>query len=200
MSKFPEILLASQSPRRREILEKTGISFRIQPANTEESFPEGMDVQEIPIHISRGKAEAVRDQANPGEWILASDTVVTVEHDGKDVLLAKPEDAEDAARMLRLLSGRKHRVITGVVFLSADSAGQEIAFAETTWVHFRALSESDISWYVERYQPYDKAGAYAIQEGIGMRAIDRIEGCYYNVVGLPMPKLYQMMLERFQAD
>lgn len=199
MPKFPEIILASQSPRRREILEKSGIAFRIQPADTEETFPEGMDVHEIPVHIARGKAAAVRDHATPGEWILASDTVVTVEHAGKDILLAKPGDAMDAVRMLRLLSGRKHRVITGVVFFQADAVGQEIAFSETTWVYFRDLSEADISWYVERYQPYDKAGAYAIQEGIGMRAIDRIEGCYYNVVGLPMPRLYQMMLERFSV-
>jgi len=180
------LVLASASPRRRELLSQAGFSFEVHPAHIPEEPLEGEDPFAYVQRLAREKAEVVfRELADanwmPGEGTLAvlgADTTVTLD----DAILGKPEDAADAARMLRLLSGRTHRVITGVALVTALSV--EVA-AEATAVSFLALSDQEIAAYVATGEPMDKAGAYAIQ-GRAARWIPRIEGCYFNVVGLPL--------------
>ncbi|MFC5860715.1 Maf family protein [Acidicapsa dinghuensis] len=184
-----QLILASASPRRRELLTQAGFTYRIHPAH----IPEDPRPDEDPIayvcRLAREKAEAVYGQlvaAEPGIVVLGADTTVTV--DGE--ILGKPESAEDAARMLRILSGRTHRVITGVSLVS--SVRTETA-AEVTAVQFLSLSDAEIQDYIATGEPMDKAGAYAIQ-GYAARWIPRIDGCYFNVVGLPI-SLVATMLE-----
>jgi septum formation protein len=176
---MPTLVLASASPRRRELLTQAGFSFSVHPAH----IPEDPYPNEDPItyvtRLAREKAEAVyRELADPQALILGADTTVTLDN----TILGKPADPADAVRMLRLLSGRSHRVITGVALVSADSV--EVA-AEVTAVRFLTLSDEEIAAYVASGEPMDKAGAYAIQ-GLAARWIPRIEGCYFNVVGLPL--------------
>lgn len=188
MTKTP-IILASQSPRRKMLLEWAEIPFEVIVQSTDESFPEGMPVTEVPIHIARGKAEAVKQyvqEAYHGEYagstILAADTIVVL--DGQ--VIGKPSDRDEAIRILQSLSGNTHLVITGVVILHSEG---EISFSDVTEVHFHHLSLDQISFYVDKYQPYDKAGAYAIQEWIGVVGIQRVEGDFYNVMGLPVSRV-----------
>ena len=173
------LILASSSPRRRELLTQAGFTFEIYPAH----IPEDPHPNEDPIHyvtrLAREKAEAVFAKlANPKAVVLGADTTVTLDNH----ILGKPENPEDAARMLRLLSGRTHRVITGVSIVTAQRTQTA---AEVTAVQFLTLSEAEIQHYIATGEPNDKAGAYAIQ-GHAARWIPRIEGCYYNVVGLPI--------------
>jgi septum formation protein len=184
------LVLASASPRRRELLTQAGFSFDVHPAHIpEEPFP-GEEPIAYVIRLAREKAEAVyaelSSQSSAPLQVIGADTTVTLD----DQILGKPEDVANAARMLRLLSGRTHRVITGVAVVSA--AGTDAA-AEVTAVRFRALTEVEIKDYVASGEPMDKAGAYAIQ-GHAARWIPRIEGCYFNVVGLPIARV-TMMLE-----
>ena len=177
------LILASASPRRRQLLEQVGYRFEVRPAHIPEDPLPGEDPTAYVMRLARQKAESVyRDLATaspkPEMIVLGADTTVTID----DAILAKPEDAADAARMLRLLSGRTHRVITGVALVSANRA--EVA-AEVTAVQFRPLSDADIAAYVATDEPMDKAGAYGIQ-GHAARWIPRIEGCYFNVMGLPL--------------
>ncbi len=184
------LILASASPRRRDLLEQVGYRFEVHPAHIPEDPLPGEDPITYVTRLARQKAEAVyrelasstaQGKISPADQslvVLGADTTVTVE----GTILAKPEDAADAARMLRLLSGRSHRVITGVALVSAERA--EVA-AEVTSVHFLPLSEADIAAYVATGEPMDKAGAYGIQ-GRAARWIPRIEGCYFNVMGLPL--------------
>jgi septum formation protein len=180
------LILASASPRRRELLTQAGFSFQVHPAHIPEDPFDNEDPMDYVIRLAREKAHAVFEELAKQESsdaqsplaVLGADTTVTL--DG--LILAKPEDAADAARMLRLLSGRVHRVITGVALATAE--GIE-ASAESTEVRFLPLSEQDIAAYVATGEPMDKAGAYAIQ-GRAARWIPRIEGCYFNVVGLPL--------------
>ncbi len=174
------LILASRSPRRREILAGAGIPHLVRPAEVDESIRDGEDAERYVRRVARAKAEAV--DAAPGDVVLGADTVVVV--DGE--ILGKPADEADARRMLRLLAGREHFVITGICL---RSAGGVIEDAETTRVRFLPLSEQEIDAYVASGEPLDKAGAYAIQ-GLASKFIDRIEGCYFNVVGLPMAKVY----------
>lgn len=177
------LILASASPRRREILERAGIEFDIRAAGVDESAAAGESPREHVCRLARAKAEAV---ARPGDGIvLGADTVVVVDEE----ILGKPANAGDAARMLRLLAGRWHEVITGVC-LRTDS--RVIVDAETTRVRFALLTEDEIRGYVASGEPMDKAGAYAIQ-GLASKFIDRIEGCYFNVVGLPMALVYRQL-------
>jgi septum formation protein len=176
------LLLASQSPRRRALLQTAGYAFRTAVANTDESYPAGLVPSAVAEHIAIGKANALAGERRPGEVLLAADTVVAV----GDTLLAKPADAKEAAAMLRLLSGREHAVITGVCLL--DDGGMH-CFHETTVVTVAPLTDLEVQHYIATCKPFDKAGGYAIQEWIGMMRIPRIAGCYYNVVGLPMPRL-----------
>ncbi len=178
------LILVSASPRRAELLRNAGIPFAVVPAHVrEELLPNEMPL-DYAQRLARDKASAIF-ASHPEDAVLGADTVVVVD----EHLLEKPAHAEDAARMLRLLSGRTHQVITGVCVLAK---GFERSVAEVTQVTFSELSNDEIAAYVRTREPMDKAGAYAIQ-GIASRWAERIEGCYFNVVGLPMPRVYQLL-------
>lgn len=177
-----KIILASQSPRRKQLLEWAEIPFEIVVKETDEYFPPGLKPEEVAVYIARNKALAVQQLRGDSEIILAADTIVVLnEH-----LLGKPVHREDAVSMLLALSGEKHEVITGVVIKKGE---EEIAFADITEVEFHDLTTEQIEWYVEKYKPYDKAGAYAIQEWIGVVGIKSINGDFYNVMGLPVSRV-----------
>ncbi|KAA6456001.1 septum formation inhibitor Maf [Acidobacteria bacterium AB60] len=193
---MPTLVLASASPRRRELLTQAGLVFSVHPAHIPEDPLPGEDPIAYVVRLAREKAETVlRELSGPDSpadlAVLGADTTVTL--DGQ--ILAKPEDAEDAARMLRLLSGRTHRVITGV---AVATPGRTEVAAEVTAVRFLTLSEEEIAEYVASGEPMDKAGAYGIQ-GRAAKWIPRIEGCYFNVVGLPLA-LVGTMLESMVAQ
>jgi septum formation protein len=178
------LILASSSPRRAELLRNAAIDFAVEPAHVvEQPLPHEKAV-DYTMRLARDKAQAVFG-AYPDCAVLGSDTVVVVD----EHLLEKPVDQHDAARMLRLLSGRTHQVITGVCLVAP---GFERTEAEITQVVFSPLSEDDIAYYVQTGEPMDKAGAYGIQ-GIASRWVERIDGCYFNVVGLPLPRVYRML-------
>jgi septum formation protein len=178
------IILASASPRRKQLLEWAEIPFDLLPSESDELIPTGLQVSEIPVLLASRKAAIVRKQVDEGKIILAADTIVVLDQQ----VLGKPLDRADAIRMLSLLSGRIHEVITGVALINAK---KEILFAETTRVRFHRLKQADIEYYVDNYQPYDKAGAYAIQEWIGVTGIHSIKGDFYNVMGLPVSRVLQ---------
>lgn len=181
-------ILASQSPRRKQLLAWADIDFDVIVSEAEEDFPAEMDVQEVPVYIAQKKAIAVQEiikdelPIHQGKWIIAADTIVVLENE----IIGKPTDRADAINILQKLSGKTHRVITGV-YLINDTESRN--FSETTLVHFHPLTLSQIEYYVDQYQPYDKAGAYGIQDWIGVVGIQGIEGDFYNVMGLPVSKL-----------
>lgn len=178
-----KIILASNSPRRRELLKGLDIDFETDvKKGIEESYPGNLPVEEIPQYIAREKALAYKVEKD--EVLLTADTIVVL--DGE--IMGKPHDTTDAHRMLRELSGRTHKVITGVCL---TTAGKQKVFAETTAVTFRELSDSEIDYYISHYRPFDKAGAYGIQEWIGYVGVRRIEGSFYNVMGLPVERVYE---------
>jgi septum formation protein len=179
-----KIILASQSPRRKQLLEWAEVPFEILVQETDESYPEDFDMGRTAIHIARNKALAVKQINGTAIPILAADTIVVL----KDNVIGKPKDREDAIRILLSLADKKHHVITGVVILHAD---KEITFSETTEVTFHPLTQEQIEFYVDNYKPYDKAGAYAIQEWIGVVGIKSIKGDFYNVMGLPISRVVQ---------
>jgi septum formation protein len=182
-----KIILASQSPRRKQLLEWAEIPFEIIVHPTDESYPESMPVPNVPVHIALHKAKAVQRLLNGAEkdiTILAADTVVVLGNN----IIGKPKDRGDAINILTALSGQEHKVITGVVILKGEDI---IAFADTTTVLFHDLTTAQISFYVDKYKPYDKAGAYAIQEWIGVVGIKKVEGDFYNVMGLPVSRVVQ---------
>src|SRR6516164_4051008 len=184
------LILASASPRRSELLRNAGIRFAVDPAHV----PERPAHDEIPAdyaeRLARDKAVTVFER-NPDSVVLGADTVVVAD----EHLLEKPVDAQDAERMLALLSGRTHQVITGVCLMAR---GFEQTGAEITQVAFGPLSQTEIAGYIATGEPMDKAGAYAIQ-GIASRWVERIDGCYFNVVGLPLPQVYRMLRELARA-
>lgn len=182
------IVLASGSPRRRQLLEWAEVPFDVLVKETAETYPPDMPVAEIPVHIARNKALAVRDQVDAGRVVLAADTVVVLGNE----IIGKPRDREDAVNILCRLAGQRHEVITGVVLLKGK---EEVAFADRTSVWFHELERTAIERYVDRYQPYDKAGAYAIQEWIGVVGIRGIEGDFYNVMGLPVSRVVQALAQ-----
>jgi len=173
-----KLILASGSPRRKQLLEQAHISFDVVVPDVDETNPPGMPGVEVPEFLARKKALAVAEHY-PGRCILAADTVVLL---GEEIL-GKPAGLAEAKAMLAKLSGRMHRVVTGVCLLAE---GQLFSFSETTEVYFRPLLEQQIEAYVEQYRPLDKAGSYAIQEYIGIVGIEKIVGDYYNVMGLPV--------------
>ena len=181
-----KIVLASQSPRRKQLLEWAEIDFEIIVKETEETYPELLPVTEIPVFIARNKALAVKNAMPQKRKILAADTIVVLDNK----VIGKPKDRQDAIDILTRLSGRKHLVITGVVILNNE---REVAFADTTEVAFHPLTGEQISFYVDKYKPYDKAGAYAIQEWIGVVGISFINGDFYNVMGLPVSRVVQAL-------
>jgi septum formation protein len=177
-----KIILASQSPRRKQLLEWAEIPFEIVVKETDERFPPGLTPEEVAVYIARNKAVAVQAQRSNDEVILAADTIVVL----GDNIIGKPVHREDAVSILLALSGEQHRVITGVVIRKGE---QETAFADSTEVIFHRLSVEEIEFYVDKYKPYDKAGAYAIQEWIGVIGIKSISGDFYNVMGLPVSRV-----------
>ncbi len=183
------IILASQSPRRKQLLEWAEVPFEIIVADTDEAYPQHLPVEEIAVHIARNKALAVRTKLlevtktlRELPPILAADTIVVLQKE----IIGKPKDREDAINILSRLSGNHHKVITGVVILNKE---EEIAFADVTDVEFHELTKAQIEFYVDKYKPYDKAGAYAIQEWIGVVGIKNISGDFYNVMGLPVSRV-----------
>jgi septum formation protein len=181
-----KIILASQSPRRKQLLEWAEVPFDIVVKETDESYPEGLSIDEIAVHIARNKALVIKQNSASAMPILAADTIVVLE----SRIIGKPKDREDAVNILSSLSGKQHQVVTGVVILHNE---KEIAFAETTEVFFHELSLAQIEFYVDNYKPYDKAGSYAIQEWIGVVGIKNINGDFYNVMGLPVSRVVQAL-------
>ena len=185
-----KIILASQSPRRKQLLEWANIPFEIIVHETDESYPEDLAIEQVPVYIARQKALAVREGLPVNERdhrpVLAADTVVILD----SVIIGKPNNREHAIEILQALSGNHHQVITGVVILHGD---KEVAFYETTDVSFHPLTTDQLAYYVDHYKPYDKAGAYAIQEWIGVVGIKHINGDFYNVMGLPVSRVVQAL-------
>jgi septum formation protein len=187
MSKF---ILASQSPRRKTLLEWAELPFEIIVSESNEDYPSTLSMEEVPVFIAKNKAAAVKEKImqDKGEMhntcIIAADTVVVLDQQ----IIGKPIDEQDAIASLQKLSGRVHQVITGVVLLYNE---KEITFSEITQVEFHTLTKEQIDFYVSKYKPYDKAGGYAIQEWIGVVGIKSIQGDFYNVMGLPVSKLMQ---------
>jgi len=187
-----KIILASQSPRRKQLLEWAEIPFEVVAKETDETFPKGLRVEEAAIYIATQKAFAVQPFVNTDVVILAADTIVVLE--GR--IIGKPRDRDEAIRILCDLSGQKHVVITGVVIIKG---AKRISFADSTDVYFHELSRKQIEFYVDKYKPYDKAGAYAIQEWIGVVGIKSVAGDFYNVMGLPVSRVVRE-LKNFVAD
>ena len=187
---FPyKIILASNSPRRRELLGGLGIEFTVKViGGIDESWPKDLKGEEIPLFISKEKAAPYKATIASDELVITADTIVYV--DGE--VLGKPHDKADAVRMLKLISGRWHEVITGVTIMTKE---RERRFAVTTKVKFSNLSDDEIRRYVDSGLPMDKAGAYGIQEWIGYVGVEAIEGSYFNVVGLPVQRLYRELME-----
>ena len=182
-----KLILASGSPRRKQLLELAHVDFEVITSDVDETPPAGMHCEEVPVHLAMEKARAVAEKY-PDRNVLAADTVVLLEGD----ILGKPENDEAAKTMLARLSGHMHRVVTGVCLLQN---GSEKSFSVTTEVYFRPLSESQISFYVDTYHPRDKAGSYAIQEYIGIVGIEKIVGDYYNVMGLPVGDVVPLLMQ-----
>lgn len=176
------IILASQSPRRKQLLEWAEIPFEIVVKETDEHFPPDIEPEEAAVYIARNKALAVQKDRTVDEVILAADTIVVID----DHIIGKPVHREDAVSMLLALSGSTHKVVTGVVIRKGEN---EIAFADVTEVEFHDLTVEEIEFYVDKYKPFDKAGAYAIQEWIGVVGIKSIRGDFYNVMGLPVNRV-----------
>lgn len=179
------IFLASNSPRRKDLLSGLGIPFEVRVnGDIDESYPSDLPPEAIPLHISRKKAAAYLQTMSADELIITADTVVVASGE----ILGKPADASDAHRMLRLLSGTTHQVITGVCLTTTD---HQVAFSVTTDVTFKDLSDEEIHYYIDHYRPYDKAGAYGIQEWIGYIGVTGLHGSYFNVMGLPIQRIYE---------
>ena len=180
-------ILGSQSPRRKELLATLGHPFEIRTIEGHsEAYPDTLPLEEVPLYLSQLKAEQLRPTLQADELLITADTVVLL--DGQ--ILGKPHDLDDARRMLHRLSGRQHKVVSGVSLSTID---WQISFSSHTLVTFAQLTDSEIDHYVARYQPLDKAGAYGIQEWIGYIGVSHIEGSFYNVMGLPVQRLYRVL-------
>jgi len=179
-----KIILASQSPRRRQLLSQAGFTFEIKTNPIDESFPEDMPAEEVAEYLAAEKAKAILPLVEKGEIVLTADSVVIL----NNKIYGKPTDEADAHRILSELSGQVHTVITGVCLADGH---QQRTFSGITKVHFKELSDAEIEYYVRTCKPFDKAGAYAIQEWIGLCKIDKIEGTYANVMGLPVDLVYR---------
>lgn len=182
-----EIVLASNSPRRKELLQRMGVNFKVRTLfGIDESYPDSLRGEDIVCYISRNKAKAYQSLMAPNELLITADTIVYV--DGE--VMGKPKNAEQAKEMLHKLSGKTHQVITGVTIVTAKRTEN---FGVTSQVKFTNITDEEINFYVDNYLPFDKAGAYGIQEWIGIVAVEEIKGSYFNVVGLPVQRLYQKL-------
>ena len=182
-----KIILASQSPRRQYLLKELGFEFDVKTKEIEEDFPDYMRRQEIPLYLCEKKAAAYNDLEDD-HLLITADTIVWVDNDP----LNKPKDKEEAVRMLHTLSGRMHEVITAVCLKSKEKTS---SFYVVTDVYFKPLTPEEIEYYIDNYKPYDKAGAYGVQEWIGYVGIEKIHGSYFNVMGLPMKELYEELMK-----
>lgn len=188
LKKF-KIVLASNSPRRKELLTGLGAEYVVRTLpDIDESYPSSLSGEAIPEYIAREKAAAYQSIIQPDELLITADTIVWL--DGK--VLGKPQDREEAMEMLRLLSGNSHQVFTGVCL---STCAWQKSFTATTEVKFSVLTEEEIAFYVDRFAPLDKAGAYGVQEWIGFIGVEAISGSYYNVMGLPVQKLYKELVK-----
>ncbi len=186
------LILASGSPRRQQLLQELGLEFEIRLKNIEETYPENLPVWDVPAFLARKKAHAFQSELQENELLIASDTVVI--HENK--ILGKPENEPHALAMLRALSGKKHTVVSGITLLTST---QELTESDHTEVYFLELEEIEIEEYIQKFQPLDKAGAYGIQEMLGMIGIEKIKGSYFNVMGLPTHLLWKM-LKKFSSN
>ena len=201
-----KIILASNSPRRRELLAGLDVNFEVKVLNgIDESYPDDLDAYQVAEFIAQKKAEAYRSLLNEEEssaeesLILTADTVVIApaaneqnDQEGKGIILGKPKTADDAVRMLRMLSGKTHHVVTGVCLTTKE---EQRHFSVTTEVSFKELTDWEINYYISHYKPFDKAGAYGIQEWIGYIGCTGLNGSYFNVMGLPVQRIYEEMLK-----
>ena len=184
-----KIILASASPRRKELLSGLGVQFTVDTRNTfEEIAPEGLPYSQYPEYMAKGKSHGFHRNLLPSEILVTADTMVLC----SDEIMGKPIDRADAIRMVQKLQNNRHSVLTGVCIRSLD---KEVCFTASTDVFFDELSQEEIEYYVDTYRPFDKAGAYGVQEWVGYAGIKRIEGSYFNVVGLPVQMLYQKLKE-----
>lgn len=178
------IILGSQSPRRKQLLEQLGYSFSQIAKETDERFHEEMDITDVAEFLSRKKAKAYENDLTSGQLLITSDTTVCI----GEKILNKPKNEAQAKEMLMMLSGKKHQVISGVCLSSTEKT---VSFSVSTTVSMKELSPEEINYYIEKFQPFDKAGAYGIQEWIGLIGVEKIEGSFYNVMGLPVKALYE---------
>ncbi len=183
------LLLASNSPRRQQLMRDAGFEFTVKVKDTDEDFPKTMPAVEVPAYLARKKAEAFRQELG-NQIILTADTIVVIENE----ILNKPKDDLEASQMLRKLSGRQHQVITGVCVMTQESTESFIDIAN---VFFRELTDLEIDYYIKTCRPFDKAGAYGVQDFIGMVGIPRMEGSYFTVMGLPVHKVYDALSKYF---
>lgn len=181
------IILASQSPRRHQLLHELGLKFTVVKTDVPEDFPADLTKHNIALYLASKKSDAI-PLGDKKTILITADTIVCI----NDLVLNKPENFDDARDMLRILSGQRHDVITGVCIRMQD---QKILFFENTAVYFKKLSDEEIEYYLKLYQPYDKAGAYGVQEWIGLIGLERIDGSYHNVMGLPVQTLYKKLQE-----
>ncbi len=183
--KNKKIILASQSPRRHHLLKSIGLDFDILSGlDTDESFPSDMPIDKVPVYLAKKKAETYQSFIDEKTILITADTIVSI----NNTILNKPKNYEDATKMLKILSGNKHTVITGVCISTKNN---QKCFNAYTDVYFDKLEEHEIEYYIKNFKPFDKAGAYGIQEWIGYIGIKKIEGSYFNVMGLPVQKLYE---------
>lgn len=181
-----KLILASASPRRQQLMKDAGFTFEVRLKNVEEKYPQELHLENVPEYLSKVKASAFREELKADEVLITADTVVCIH----DRILGKPADRKEAISMLQKLSGNRHLVVTGV---SVTTRTEQLSFSSRTDVFFKHLSNEEIIFYVDTYKPFDKAGAYGIQEWIGYIGIERIEGSFYNVMGLPIQKLYETL-------
>lgn len=183
------MILASNSPRRKELLTGLDIDYEVRTLpDVDESYPESLKGADIPLYISKEKADAYRSMLQPGELMITADTIVWL----NGCVLGKPKDREEALQMLRRLSGNTHEVFTGVCITTTE---WQHSFSAQTEVRFATLSEEEITYYVDRFRPMDKAGAYGVQEWIGYIGVENISGSYFNIMGLPVQRLYRELKE-----
>jgi septum formation protein len=182
------VVLASGSPRRQALLSDLGVTFKVILHEIDETYPEKLQREEVALFLARKKAAAYDAEVEAGQIVITADTIVCID----DIILGKPSDFDDGVRILKLLSGKKHEVITAVCIRTKSSI---IEFFDTTSVYFKILTEEEIRHYMDRCKPYDKAGSYGIQDWIGLIGIDRIDGSYFNVMGLPVNKVYDQLMQ-----
>lgn len=188
--KTKRIIIGSQSPRRQGLIKELGLPVEIMVSDVEEVYPSDLDPEMVPEYLAKLKASGISTELNEGDLLITSDTIVLLNKD----ILEKPKDRDHAIEMIKKLSNARHEVLTGVYLKSCD---HEKALTCKTSVFFDDLTNEEIEYYVDKFQPFDKAGSYGIQEWIGFIGINKIEGCYYNVMGLPLHDIYQCMKREF---